>query len=176
MANGSEGIYNLKGGDVQASKEIVGVTAWPPSNRAAAQTRPAACSSAGAGSSGTYKLDGGSVEIQRGSTPFSSLGVVVGDAGTGRWRSATPTIPARSLKAAPGAVSMIVRNTSTAQGRVYGWGNVDLGGMLEQNGEIIADGYGQSRDLNLSSFSQIDNTIDNAPARTTVISPVTAAV
>ena len=36
-----------------------------------------------------------------------------------------------------------------------GWGSVDLDGTLENNGKIIADGYGTDRDLELTNFAAI---------------------
>ena len=59
-------------------------------------------------------------------------------------------------------VPLIVRANIEADGLLRGWGNVGTGGELVNNGQIIADGFDHLRTLNLSSFSSVNNTIDNA--------------
>jgi hypothetical protein len=58
---------------------------------------------------------------------------------------------------------MVVRAQPTADGAVQGWGKIELRGVLDQNGRVIADGGGVDRDLDLSSFSRITNQLDNSP-------------
>ncbi|MCF7854863.1 MAG: PEP-CTERM sorting domain-containing protein [Candidatus Pacebacteria bacterium] len=66
------------------------------------------------------------------------------------------------------ALTMTIRGDATASGMFRGWsedGSGNLfscnGGVLTNNGQVIADGYGQDRALNLSAFDSVDNTIDN---------------
>jgi hypothetical protein len=42
-----------------------------------------------------------------------------------------------------------------------GYGTVDLRGTFTHNGTVIADGYGQDRDLNITSYSALENSTDN---------------
>ena len=49
----------------------------------------------------------------------------------------------------------------TSYATLKGWGSVGLSGNLVNNGYMIADGYGQERSLDLSSFGNVFNTIDN---------------
>ena len=57
--------------------------------------------------------------------------------------------------------AMTVRVWPEAQGTFRGWGTVQLGRTLTNNGRIIADGYGTDRTLDLSSFAQC--VLDNYP-------------
>jgi len=46
-------------------------------------------------------------------------------------------------------------NTTAAAMSVIGWGHIDLDGTLQNNGKIIANGYGSDRDLVLTNFAAI---------------------
>lgn len=56
---------------------------------------------------------------------------------------------------------LTIRAAADADGTLLGWGHLRLSGTLEQNGQVIADGLGAPRALDLSSFAQIVNSIDN---------------
>ncbi len=56
---------------------------------------------------------------------------------------------------------LVIRAVPSAQGEVIGWGDIDLRGPLINNGRLIADGYGRSRVLDLSSVASVTNTIEN---------------
>jgi hypothetical protein len=65
--------------------------------------------------------------------------------------------------------SLSVRDTAGAVGLVRGWGQVGFMGTLLNNGQIIADGYGTARDLDMSLFGKfgavtpvaVTNSIEN---------------
>jgi hypothetical protein len=56
---------------------------------------------------------------------------------------------------------LLVRSSATGTGTIDGWGNVALTGPLVQNGQVIADGFGQPHALDLSSAAFVANTIAN---------------
>lgn len=111
---------------------------------------------AGVGSSGTLHLGDGTLEVGSPQTP-----VVVGGRGVGRLYLGTADAPGE-IVASPGAdAQLIVRATAHANGLIRGWGTVDAGGTLVNNGRIIADGFEHVRSLDLGHFETVANTIDN---------------
>src|SRR5690606_26971678 len=59
------------------------------------------------------------------------------------------------------ARDILVREHPQSDGTFVGHGGVEFTGTLTNNGQVIADGYGTSRTLDLSHFSAIANTIEN---------------
>lgn len=111
---------------------------------------------AGVGSSGTLNVGNGEVVVER---PATS--VVIGQFGRGRLYLGTQDAPGR-IVASPGAdARVIVRATAQANGLIRGWGTVESGGTLTNNGRIEADGFEHVRSLDLCRFDTIANTIDN---------------
>ena len=121
------------------------------------------------GSRGTVRARGNAVlRAQRASDPDAPSGVVVGDKGTGELflgdgdstgnvmavGEPTPGVPEPSL---------IVRADELGSGKIEGHGTINLGGILENNGETIANGYGHGRTLDFDGFTQVVNTIENVP-------------
>ena len=106
---------------------------------------------------GTYRLTAGTLAIRTGAD--SSLAVGVSD-GTGTFylghQSGTGTIHETG---SGGGVDLIVHGRATflGSGTFRGWGTVDLTGTLQNNGRVVADGYGTDRTLDLSSFSAVTN-------------------
>ncbi|OPZ31351.1 MAG: hypothetical protein BWZ02_00247 [Lentisphaerae bacterium ADurb.BinA184] len=78
---------------------------------------------------------------------------------------------AGSSGALTGSGSLIVGNITakmsgsgyrrTTYGTFTGHGTVGLTGTLRNNGYVIANGYGADRDLDLTAFTAVTNTIDN---------------
>lgn len=56
---------------------------------------------------------------------------------------------------------------TAAPGRVRGWGKVASANSFDQNGKVIADGYGSDHTLDFSAISRITNSIDNPAANGT---------
>jgi hypothetical protein len=54
-----------------------------------------------------------------------------------------------------------IRNAAGATGRLSGWGTVQLRKSLENNGIVVADGYGEANTLDFSTMKQVENTIAN---------------
>jgi hypothetical protein len=54
-------------------------------------------------------------------------------------------------------------SVTSSQGVMRGWGKVDCTGTLNVSGQVIADGHGLDRTLNLLSFNAVRNDADNAP-------------
>ncbi len=57
--------------------------------------------------------------------------------------------------------NLTVRETVDGYGELSGWGTVGLGGTLTTSGRIVADGYGTSRTLDMSSFKFVVNAHEN---------------
>jgi len=55
-----------------------------------------------------------------------------------------------------------VSTISTGSGIVKGYGTAHAAAELNQNGQVIADGHGRERTLDLSAVGTIKNTIDNS--------------
>jgi hypothetical protein len=163
LKNGSEGLYDFRGGHLSANSETVAESAIATFKQVnGSNTTNSATIGAGKQSDGTYKLLGGNWSFPRAAN--SHVGLVIADSGTGALALGDASGTGHITETGAGApVSAIIRATPHGAGRIYGYGSIGLHGELEQNGVVIADGYGKPRDLNLSSFSSIDNTIDNAP-------------
>jgi T5SS/PEP-CTERM-associated repeat protein len=114
------------------------------------------------GSVGVYSLSGGSLRISRAT---SANCLCVGASGSGEFLvgDAAGAGTVSEMGAGTG-VGLTVRQNIGASGTVEGWGVVGLSGGLTNNGRVIADGYGQDRTLDFSSFSSVSNGIPNIPA------------
>ncbi|HEX3358322.1 MAG TPA: sigma-70 family RNA polymerase sigma factor [Tepidisphaeraceae bacterium] len=165
LANGSSGLYSLQHGHVTASKEVVGAnSAATLKQTGGLNTTNSVRIGAAAGANGIYKQAGGVLNVTRGGVKHT--GVIVGDRGSGALALGDENSTGSVQEIGSGEpVSMTVRQDPIGQGRLYGWGNVNLHGTLNQNGVVIADGYGFDRDLNLSSFAKVINTIPNPPGQ-----------
>lgn len=103
-----------------------------------------------------------STSIQPANTPAQSPMIVVGGDGSGTILLRSDN-PGSSIQELPGAhgTALIVRPDKDGAGTLRGWGKVGLTGPLVQNGKVIADGYGQQRELDFSSLSVVTNNIEN---------------
>jgi hypothetical protein len=143
IGQGGSGFYDLRGGTLGASAITIGEN---PQSR------------------GVLHVGGGQVAL---TGPGAKL--VVGDKGDGVLLLGQDNSPGRISADTPHAASaatVVVRAAPSAKGVISGYGEIKTGGTLINNGRIIADGGGQSRSLDLSSFARIDNTIDNPPTGT----------
>ncbi|HEV7302246.1 MAG TPA: sigma-70 family RNA polymerase sigma factor [Tepidisphaeraceae bacterium] len=128
----------------------------------------------GAGGSGTYLLRRGELRFARNGSS-ASVGMVVGGRGRGTLllgdALGSGNITTEPLSGVPiGTLPLpltdrpfvIVRGSDMGSGVVRGWGRIDApGGTFVNNGQVIADGYGQDRELALADFAQVDNLIEN---------------
>jgi hypothetical protein len=116
---------------------------------------------------GRYELTGGELQFTASPTgpdaPVHSL--EIGGAGEGVFLLGNADSTGRITQTgAGGAVDMTVGALRTATGTLRGWGTVALSGRLANNGQVIADGYGRDRSLDLSSFSAAENDYPNRAA------------
>ncbi|HLA83165.1 MAG TPA: hypothetical protein VJL29_00090 [Thermoguttaceae bacterium] len=113
------------------------------------------------GSSGTYTLTGGSLNTQKNLTG----GVFVGGGGNGTFylgnATSTGTMGQSGSGSNGGALSVRDGYFSTGSGKFIGWGDVGYTGWFQNSGQVIADGYGQDRDLNMSSFTSLTQDLNN---------------
>lgn len=89
-----------------------------------------------------------------------SQGLVVGEHGDGTLLMGSGRAPGR-ITTAGGPI--VVRAHREGRGKIRGWGEITSPGGLTNNGQVIADGSGESRSLDLSGIHHVDNTIDNKP-------------
>jgi len=125
----------------------------------------------GSTASGVYTLTGGTLKIVDGSDNY----VCVGREGGGTLNLGDPS-SVGLLTDNGGSIDVVVRKYSNGSGTVRGWSrlgdgtnNLLLGGTLENNGRVIADGYGDDDHvLDMTNFGTgqnvsvaVDNTIEN---------------
>ncbi len=111
-------------------------------------------------SQGEVHVDSGAIVVGR---PNMTAGVAIGYYGSGRLYVGSQDSPGALHPASEVEAPLIVRATENARGLVQGWGVVNTGGELVNNGRVVADGFDRSRTLDLSGFASVSNTIDNAP-------------
>jgi len=113
------------------------------------------------GSSGVYDLQAGTFSLAKGHGYAASL--VVGGHGDGMFffGNAAGTGTITETGAGTTACWLRVRSNASASGTFQGWGTVSLTGGLQNNGRIVADGYGTDRTLDLSHFTSAWSDIEN---------------
>jgi RNA polymerase sigma factor (sigma-70 family) len=110
---------------------------------------------------GMYQLTGG--ELQFTASPVgadvAAHSLEIGGAGEGVFLlgNADSTGQITQVGETGGPVNLTVGAIRSANGTLRGWGTVGLTGTVSNNGRIIADGYGQDRSLDLSSFATVTN-------------------
>jgi fibronectin-binding autotransporter adhesin len=111
---------------------------------------------------GTYSLSGGTLFGQRlaiaqniaiGATEGTNGGSSVGTFLFGN-SAGTGTIAETGGQTTH--IGMAIRFDAAASGTFRGWGVVGLQGPMVNNGNVIADGYGTDRSLDMSSFASVD--------------------
>ncbi len=94
-------------------------------------------------------------------TSVADAAINVGGRGNGVFYFGGDTSTGTIYEVGGDSASVIVRGTQSANGSIDGYGKINLGGVMVNNGQVIADGYGKDRTLDLSSFSAIASTIEN---------------
>ncbi len=109
---------------------------------------------------GTATLISGDLLIPSGNT------IKIGGAGEGTLNLGNASSSGRILGSGGRNISFVVRNQQSATGLMTGWW--DLGtstakptGSLTNNGRVVANGFDVDRNLDLSSFTSVNNTIPN---------------
>lgn len=156
----SDGHFEMSGGTLHAGKIVVG----DAGNGNLVQ-------SGGVTSVNSYHVGDqitgtGNAILSRGDLQIGPAGsVIVGNMGNGTFVVGYPRGAFNIHESAPNAgVELKIRARSTGKGTFVGFGDVALTGPIVQNGRVIADGFGQSRELDLSTASFVTNTIDNSEA------------
>ena len=112
-------------------------------------------------SHGTYNLLGGTLTAVKPQSFMQQLCVGYYGEGIFNIGDANGTGTLNEYSGTGYSMNMLVRYYSGASGTVHGWGSIGLSGSLENNGRVIADGYGVDRTLDMSQFSAVKRTIVN---------------
>jgi len=105
---------------------------------------------------GTFNMTGGALTLAKGTDHVIKLGGT--STGTGTWNlDNTSGLVTISETGSGNGVNLIVRDNDDATGTLNGYGTVGLTGTLTNNGQINANGYGDNRTLDLSSFASVTN-------------------
>jgi len=163
---GSEGTYYLRGGLLEAGRQVVGVRGYghlyQTGGLNSVQTLEMGSKR---GSLGSMQLPSGTLQFTR-SQPDSPVANewIVGREGRGEVILSSANSQATINEVGYGeGTNFIIRGSEEGSGRLLGWGRVMLTGTLDQSGVVIADGYGHSRTLDLSAFAEVINSFDNTP-------------
>jgi hypothetical protein len=115
-------------------------------------------------SKGLAHLTGGQLLITR-SAGDAWHTIEIGGAGEGELRLGDAEQRGSISEVGEGTgVGVVVGATRGARGTLQGWGKVHLTGDLNNNGKVIANGFGRERTLDLSSFTHVLNDHDNRTA------------
>jgi hypothetical protein len=117
---------------------------------------------------GMYQLGGGELRVTASPADPDAAphGIEIGTAGEGLFLLGNATSTgAISQSGGGGGVNLTVGTLRNAKGTLRGWGTVALAGTLANNGQVIADGYGQPRTLDLSSFAAVRSDYANVATR-----------
>jgi hypothetical protein len=163
---GSHGSFNLHNGTVTADDESIGHAGSGSFHQdGGVNTVTSLRIGASAKSSGTYELSKGQIQIARVPEDSPQAGeprLVIGMSSTGSLKIGGKKHAGEIKEVGKGApVDVVVRAKPSASGAIVGHGAVSVTGQLDENGVVVADGYGSARDLDLSSVNLVRNTIDN---------------
>ncbi len=110
---------------------------------------------------GSYVLNDGVLKLDPNAGQIDGdAGITVGGAGHGSFRMGAANNAARIIESQAGT-NLAVRAKPSGSGLFHGWGSVGLSGLVVNNGQIVADGYGQDHALDLSTAAGVTNTIEN---------------
>lgn len=150
---GSAGAYELEGGELKTLMAWVGNSAGNGSIRQSGGThlfRNLLMLGRHAGTRGEYTLTGGTLTATNGDSE-----VVVGWEGRGLCLFGDATASGLMNEGVGGNGLLTIRKAAAGQGVFRGWGTVAFKKALQNDGQVIADGYGSMRDLDLSSFTDV---------------------
>ncbi len=111
-------------------------------------------------STGTFALKTGSIYFTSGQYQPT---LQIGTSGAGTFQLGDARTTGAITEGKMVRTNLVVRAQPDGSGTLRGWGNVQLRGILVNNGTVAADGFGISHTLDLSHFSAVQNTIDNTP-------------
>jgi hypothetical protein len=104
---------------------------------------------------GMYQLNSGELLVKSG-TPESPHRVTIASAGDGLFLLGNESRSGQIAETGDGVGSdLVIGRMRMGTGELRGWGAVKLSGALINNGRVVADGYGQDRTLDMSSFTLV---------------------
>jgi len=119
-------------------------------------------------SRGLYQLTGGELKVTRSplQTGATAHALEIGSSGEGIFLLGNRNGTGLVTETGEGAgVDLKVGATLASKATLQGWGKVNLTGTLTNNGQVIADGYGQMRTLDLTSFASVGRDYRNRESR-----------
>ncbi len=178
---GSSGVYDQKGGTLFSDTLLVGNQGKGTLKIGHGGTTTVSVARLGYGSSGegTISLMDGHLKTVTPSDPTIVTSVLdsaiespvpppsalinIGGLGSGTFLITGGTTGAPAVQEEPGTrgTNLIIRGSNEGGGTLRGNGKVGISGEVVQNGQVIADGFGQKRTLDLTTSSRITNTIEN---------------
>jgi RNA polymerase sigma factor (sigma-70 family) len=157
-----KGEYNLAGGQLVAGTEAVGLEGSGVIIQSGGEHVTSVIDlGVGAHSKGLYRLEGGRL-IFVSSESVPSPGIKIGGRGNGTFTLDGSTHSGAVIDPQDRA-DVVVRSRMSGSGTLVGAGKVGLGGVLVNNGQVIADGFKHNRVLDLTSFSRVASKIENPP-------------
>jgi len=158
-----QGTYQLAGGLINAADEHIGRSGIGVLTQTSGTNMVSGDLTLGGnatypGGSGTYNLLYGELQLKQ--TASVLLAAHNGTA-TFRLGDQWETGTIREIFGdGEAGVNLTVRESQSGTATFVGWGTVPLTGVLNNNGRVVADGYGTDRTLDLSTFSSITNDLD----------------
>lgn len=158
-----DGRYDLSGGTLSADPQIVGNKGSGKIHQSGGKNATGQVFIAhAAGSTGQYVMDGGLLQLNTRPAGQPDPAIQVGGEGQGAFNLGNGANTGAIYEVGNrGGASIVVRGQANGSGILSGWGPVHLKGVLVNNGQVVADGVGVSRTLDMSSFSGVATSIDN---------------
>ena len=172
---GSTGTVNLSGGTIQSCSDTtkwIGQTLIGESGTGSVYQTGGDFRSSGTVHIGMQTAGSGLYDLQDGTLTMTCAavnpsgeewytdyqGIRVGDQGDG---TLLLNYTASILEANGVKKYLSVRETADATGLLHGSGLIGLTYYLQNSGKVVADGYGTTNGLNLTSFESVTNAIEN---------------
>jgi RNA polymerase sigma factor (sigma-70 family) len=159
---GSHGEFNLNNGDLLAGNQVIGRAGdGTIVQDGGTNTAYSVWLGSARQSIGSYVLNDGTLCLDPNAGQSNGeAGITIGGAGAGSFRMGAADRAAKIIEAQAGT-NLAVRAKESGSGIFRGWGSVALSGVIVNNGQIIADGYGGDHTLDLSAAAGVTNTIEN---------------
>jgi hypothetical protein len=159
---GSHGTVNLNAGDLSAPTQVIGRAGdGTVFQDGGTNTAYSIWLGSARQSIGSYVLNDGVLKLDPHAGQMDGdSGITVGGAGAGSFCMGAANRAAKIIEAQAGT-NLAVRAKESGSGIFRGWGSVGLTGLVVNNGQIVADGYGNDRELDLSTAAGVTNTIEN---------------
>jgi hypothetical protein len=159
---GSHGEFNLNSGDLVGGNQVIGRAGdGTIVQDGGTNTAYSVWLGSARQSIGSYVLNDGTLCLDPNAGQSNGeAGITIGGAGAGSFRMGAADRAAKIIEAKAGT-NLAVRAKESGSGVFRGWGSVALSGVVVNNGQIIADGYGNDHALDFSAAAGVTNTIEN---------------